>query len=149
MTCSTATHKHHSLACCLGLVAVRLYQIHISPRKGYQCAHRVFYGRHSCSTHAVHLLNRIGFLATIRLMKRRFSRCKHAANLMDQGSAPKRQVPWTSGKLFFDPCCGGVVGAAAVAGSVTSSNNPYKGCLGGSDNNSSGGSDHSDEPYYD
>ncbi|WP_338027215.1 membrane protein insertion efficiency factor YidD [Trichormus azollae] len=33
----------------MSVTAIAGYQIHISPHKGFQCAHRVLYGSESCS----------------------------------------------------------------------------------------------------
>jgi putative component of membrane protein insertase Oxa1/YidC/SpoIIIJ protein YidD len=58
--------------------AIGLYQVHVSPRKGYACAYRIHTGRCSCSQYAKRLVLKAGVLALPEGMKRQFARCKAA-----------------------------------------------------------------------
>jgi putative component of membrane protein insertase Oxa1/YidC/SpoIIIJ protein YidD len=64
----------------LGLI--RLYQVHISPYKGFSCAHRVVHGGRSCSAHAAHILKRFGTGPLLPLLLRRRDECRDAALLL-------------------------------------------------------------------
>lgn len=141
--------KYRSLACIVGLGAIKFYQRFLSPLKGYQCAHRVYYGKSSCSSYAARCLTRNGFLPTLRLMKRRFKRCQRAASFMDREvhSRPKGRL--ISGNLYYDPCCGAAVGTVGLATGVASKNSPYKGCCDSSNNASPRGGYDPDYPTYD
>ena len=54
---------------------IRLYQRHLSPRKGFRCAHDVWYGAGGCSGCAIGALQRHGALAGSYLTLRRLLRC--------------------------------------------------------------------------
>lgn len=58
--------------------AIGLYQRHLSPRKGYACAWRVYSGRCSCSQHGKRLVLRAGVRALPEGMRRQFARCRGA-----------------------------------------------------------------------
>jgi putative component of membrane protein insertase Oxa1/YidC/SpoIIIJ protein YidD len=57
---------------------IRIYQRHISPRKGYQCAHRLLHGGWSCSEFGLRAVTRHGVIGFARLMRRRFAACAQA-----------------------------------------------------------------------
>lgn len=57
---------------------IRLYQRHVSPRKGYACAHRVVYGGRGCSEVGYRLIRRYGVWQGWRVLQRRFSHCRYA-----------------------------------------------------------------------
>jgi putative component of membrane protein insertase Oxa1/YidC/SpoIIIJ protein YidD len=66
----------------LSPVAIRLialYQRHVSPRKGFRCAYGVRHGRDSCSRFARRAIERCGVVAGMRLVRRRFARCRTAS----------------------------------------------------------------------
>ena len=71
---------------------IRLYQHHLSPRKGFRCAYRARHPtRASCSQFARRAIERLGVLPGIRLLRRRFQRC-HAASEGGHGpTKPRRQ----------------------------------------------------------
>ena len=56
--------------------AIGLYQRYVSPHKGFCCAYRVQTGRRSCSAYGKTIASRLGFLALIEALPRRFARCK-------------------------------------------------------------------------
>jgi putative component of membrane protein insertase Oxa1/YidC/SpoIIIJ protein YidD len=57
------------------LLAIRLYQRHISPRKGYSCAHRVYLGGEGCSGHGYRVISRYGVIRGLALLRRRVNAC--------------------------------------------------------------------------
>lgn len=59
----------------LCLVLIRLYQRHLSPRKGYSCAYRHYTGRASCSALGYRVIRRHGTIAGLQLLRTRFLRC--------------------------------------------------------------------------
>jgi uncharacterized protein len=72
-----AAPASHGSDLLIGLI--RLYQVHISPYKGFRCAHRALYGGRSCSAHAAHIINRFGVVPLIPLLLRRGKQCRDAA----------------------------------------------------------------------
>jgi putative component of membrane protein insertase Oxa1/YidC/SpoIIIJ protein YidD len=69
----------------LALAAIRLYQRHISPHKGFVCSFRVHTGKPSCSCYGYAVIERFGVLRGVALLRRRMRRCsdeywKHAAS---------------------------------------------------------------------
>lgn len=64
-----------SLAASLALRAIRLYQRHLSPRKGFSCAYRVHKGGASCSAHGYRVIARHGLALGLPLLRRRLRRC--------------------------------------------------------------------------
>ena len=55
-----------------------LYQRYISPHKSYCCAHSALHGKLSCSSWAIHILEKQRFSLFFPLMKRRFQACNQA-----------------------------------------------------------------------
>jgi putative component of membrane protein insertase Oxa1/YidC/SpoIIIJ protein YidD len=83
----TATLPMSPLACWL----IRLYQRHLSPRKGYRCAYRARHPtRSSCSEFAKRAIVRLGVLTGLQLLRRRFRRC-HAAGEVCRTQAKRRR----------------------------------------------------------
>jgi len=64
----------------VALLLIRLYQRHLSPRKGYACAWRAATGRHSCSVVSYRAIARAGLLRGLLVTRRQFARC-WAANM--------------------------------------------------------------------
>jgi putative component of membrane protein insertase Oxa1/YidC/SpoIIIJ protein YidD len=62
------------------LSAVRVYQKHLSPRKGFSCAHRRLYGDVSCSQYFRQMVATYGLIDAIPLFQERLQEC-HQANL--------------------------------------------------------------------
>jgi putative component of membrane protein insertase Oxa1/YidC/SpoIIIJ protein YidD len=61
---------------------IRGYQRFISPHKGYACSHRTLHGRGSCSDYGLRLLRDRRLRAFLPLMRRRFGRCRAAAEVL-------------------------------------------------------------------
>lgn len=59
----------------LVLLGIRLYQRHLSPRKGFVCAYRVHTGRCSCSTLGYRAIRARGVWAGTRLLLQRTHLC--------------------------------------------------------------------------
>ncbi|WP_083286942.1 MULTISPECIES: membrane protein insertion efficiency factor YidD [unclassified Janthinobacterium] len=59
----------------LVLWAIRVYQRHLSPWKGFRCAYRVLTGRDSCSAYGYKVIARHGLRAGLALLQRRLRAC--------------------------------------------------------------------------
>lgn len=62
----------------LALWAIRLYQRHLSPIKGYSCAYRVRRGGAGCSAYGYRAIARHGLFTGLALLDRRLHRCGEA-----------------------------------------------------------------------
>lgn len=85
----------------LGLI--KLYQRHLSPRKGYVCALRARTGGRSCSRYAACAISRAGVWSGATLLQRRLRACGAAAVAFAQEAASDPQ-PKPS---FEERNCGG------------------------------------------
>lgn len=57
------------------LEAIRIYQRHVSPRKGFSCAYRSHLGRFSCSTLGYRAIRRCGLLKGLAVLRQPTSLC--------------------------------------------------------------------------
>ena len=57
------------------LAAIRFYQRHLSPRKGYCCAYRHHTGRASCSQLGYRAIRRLGLWRGLAALRIRLGRC--------------------------------------------------------------------------
>lgn len=64
------------------IFAIGFYQRHISPHKGFVCAHRACHGGLSCSECAKQTIATYGFWRALPLIKARFVECRHAYTLL-------------------------------------------------------------------
>jgi putative component of membrane protein insertase Oxa1/YidC/SpoIIIJ protein YidD len=71
-----------SLADAWAMGAIAQYQRHLSPRKGYACAHRMAHGGESCSEHIKGLIARHGLMQAVTLAPDRFRACRDAYFLL-------------------------------------------------------------------
>src|SRR5688500_3499848 len=71
--------------------AIEAYQRFISPYKGFRCAHRAVHGRDSCSQFAKRVAIKRGLFALFPLLRRRFTECGVAAQVLDYESREQRQ----------------------------------------------------------
>lgn len=62
----------------IALFAIRLYQRHISPHKGFCCAYRAHTGYRSCSALGYRAIRLYGVLPGIAVLQKRFKRCTAA-----------------------------------------------------------------------
>lgn len=58
------------------IAAIAGYQRHLSPHKGFSCAHRIVYGGDSCSQYIKRAIAKQGLITAIRLSQQRFADCK-------------------------------------------------------------------------
>ena len=78
--------------------AVRLYQRHVSPRKGFTCAHLVAMGGQSCSAAVRTIVAERGIIRGFLPVLERFRSCARASSSLGRGEARVRGVC----------CCGGI-----------------------------------------
>ncbi|MDO4877780.1 MAG: membrane protein insertion efficiency factor YidD [Neisseria sp.] len=71
-----------SLPARLVLLLIRGYQRYVSPRKGYGCPYRLYYGGSGCSGAGYRLIRRYGLFKGWLCLNRRFDHCSHAAALL-------------------------------------------------------------------
>ncbi|MBD2353735.1 membrane protein insertion efficiency factor YidD [Tolypothrix sp. FACHB-123] len=71
-----------SLSRQVGVAAITGYQKHISPHKGFVCAHRVLYGGESCSQYIKRVVAEDGFQAAFVKSRERFQACKQANQIL-------------------------------------------------------------------
>ena len=58
------------------IAAIRAYQRHLSPRKGYGCAYRLMHGGSGCSGVGLRLVRRYGVWQGTLLVRERLRRCR-------------------------------------------------------------------------
>lgn len=63
---------------------ILLYQKYISPHKGYSCAYSALHGKTSCSSWAIHIIERQGLYLFTPLMIRRFQACNQAHETLEK-----------------------------------------------------------------
>ena len=81
---------------------IQIYQQHISPHKGYCCAHSALYGHSSCSSWAIRILKKQKLSFFFPLMKRRFQACNQAHKELKKEKSETENNPES-----IDPCpCG-------------------------------------------
>ncbi|AFY30901.1 membrane protein insertion efficiency factor YidD [Calothrix sp. PCC 7507] len=71
-----------SLSRQVGVAAITGYQKHISPHKGFVCAHRVLYGGESCSQYIKRVVAEDGLKAAFVKSRERFPACKQANQIL-------------------------------------------------------------------
>lgn len=62
----------------LALSAIRFYQKHLSPRKGFCCAYRAHTGHASCSMLGYRAIQRFGLRKGLAVLRQRFHKCTAA-----------------------------------------------------------------------
>lgn len=68
-------NRRPGLLASLALCAIRGYQRHLSPHKGFRCAYRCATGRDGCSGYGYRVIGRFGLLAGLKLLRRRLRLC--------------------------------------------------------------------------
>jgi putative component of membrane protein insertase Oxa1/YidC/SpoIIIJ protein YidD len=94
------------------VAAINGYQKHISPRKGFACAHRVLYGDVSCSQYIKQAIAQEGFRVGWLKSRDRFQACKQANQILHSrstylaldASEQKKRRRWCNDSSCFD--CG-------------------------------------------
>lgn len=80
----------------LATALIRSYQVHVSPRKGWSCAHLVAHGGRSCSAAVSEIVASVGVVRGLVPTLARFLACYQAAQLL-----AANQVQGVC-------CCGGI-----------------------------------------
>jgi putative component of membrane protein insertase Oxa1/YidC/SpoIIIJ protein YidD len=83
------------------LWAIRLYQRHISPHKGFSCAYRVHTGRSSCSVLGARAVRRFGVFPGLKLLRERL----HLCGVSHRRYAPPSMRPPSSQRGDCDVGC--------------------------------------------
>lgn len=66
----------------IAVSAIHLYRRHISPRKGFRCAHHVLHGCGSCSDFGLQVFARRPFAQAFVMQRRRFQECVQAKQVL-------------------------------------------------------------------
>lgn len=72
----------------LAIGAIGLYRRHLSPRKGFRCAHNVLHHHGSCSDFGLRVFGRLPFAGATHLMLRRLADCRRAYATLAAMSMP-------------------------------------------------------------
>jgi putative component of membrane protein insertase Oxa1/YidC/SpoIIIJ protein YidD len=103
-----------SVARTLLLAAIRGYKRHVSPRKGFSCAHRVHLGGCSCSTLGLRAVSRYGAWRGLGVLRLRLQECHRVALALRPRPGTVR--PAQAGFIDCDvPCDGSCVDASSCA----------------------------------
>ena len=87
---------------------IRMYQLYISPYKGFRCAHRALHGGASCSEFARRYALNHGVWAMFPALRLRFRECRMAKEtLVAEGAAETNNTKNDPTPLWCD-ICGGV-----------------------------------------
>ena len=101
----------------LALFAIRLYQRHLSPKKGFGCAYRLVYGGCGCSGVGYRLIRRYGVFSGCRLLRLRLAHCRFAyTHYCAPAPSPAPAVKRVNGMAYYQrgdcvPCDGGCLDA--------------------------------------
>lgn len=71
-----------SLSRQISVAAINSYQKHISPYKGFACAHRLLYGGESCSSYFKRVVAKEGLKVAFVNSRERFQACKQANQIL-------------------------------------------------------------------
>lgn len=85
----------------LALAAIRLYQRHLSPHKGFCCAYRCHTGHASCSQLGYRSIRRFGLRRGLFLLRQRLLKC----GIAHRRHAPRRGVAFRQQAGFCDLSC--------------------------------------------
>lgn len=66
----------------IAIASISRYQKHLSPHKGFSCAHRILYGGDSCSEYIKTAIVQKGLSGAIGLSQHRFAACKEAHHIL-------------------------------------------------------------------
>lgn len=102
MTTEAPLRRRPSACARLALWAIRCYQRHLSPRKGFSCAYRVHRGGASCSAHGYRMIQRHGLALGLALLRRRLRRCGEAHE--GARSLPNPVLRYQRGECDLLPC---------------------------------------------
>jgi putative component of membrane protein insertase Oxa1/YidC/SpoIIIJ protein YidD len=103
---------------------IRIYQRHLSPIKGYSCAHRLHHGGLSCSEFGRRAFEAEGMAGGWRSLRGRFKECRAAAIALrsgrllmasDDGTVPQTEASWGRRIATGLLDCGGEIGLTCCA----------------------------------
>src|SRR5688500_14088299 len=97
---------------------IEAYQRFISPYKGFRCAHRAVHGRDSCSQFAKRVALKRGILALFPLLRRRFTECGVAAQVLEYETKERVRVDERQRAYSSTESCSSQIGDAAAEGCV-------------------------------
>lgn len=83
----------------VGVQGINAYQQHISPHKGYSCAHRIVHGGDSCSEHVKKLFLSHNLQDTIKYSQQRFRDCAQANLELKQGNHTPEKAGLASSQI--------------------------------------------------
>ena len=88
-------------------MAIEAYQRHLSPRKGFRCAHRALHHGPSCSEFGRRVSLRRGIFGMLPLLWRRLRACgdaaRHLAQHKHQLSYESKRDPWRQPMHSYEP----------------------------------------------
>lgn len=77
--------------------SIEAYQVHLSPKKGFSCPHRLLHEGESCSSYVKEMFTTNNFLSAVQMSRKRFSECAAAAQNLKGQQAGFRCI--------ILPCC--------------------------------------------
>ena len=96
---------------------IRFYQRHISPHKGFRCAHRALHGGDSCSEAVLGIVQTWGIWRSGPMIRTRFQECRQASQQLKLKAEPlesteeaEQETPAgqpNSNSQIPELCCGG------------------------------------------
>lgn len=92
-------------------LGIDLYQHHLSPLKGFTCAHHHLYRRGSCSGFARRVVLRWGVLRLVPLLRLRFIACRRAFVALSTVQPPARD---DDGKTTNDAADDDLINSCAI-----------------------------------
>jgi putative component of membrane protein insertase Oxa1/YidC/SpoIIIJ protein YidD len=75
----------------IAIALIAGYQKHISPQKGFSCAHRLLHGGESCSQYIKRLIAQEGLVEAVRASRQRFQACREANEILNARSSYRCQ----------------------------------------------------------
>ncbi|MFL9452220.1 membrane protein insertion efficiency factor YidD [Tolypothrix campylonemoides VB511288_2] len=82
----------------ISVAAITQYQKHISPYKGFSCAHRILYGGESCSQYVKRVITQEGLRDAIAKSRIRFQACSQANGILRAQIDGEESTEETPGK---------------------------------------------------
>ncbi|MFN6463028.1 MAG: membrane protein insertion efficiency factor YidD [Nostoc sp. DedVER02] len=76
----------------ISAAAISGYQKHISPHKGFACAHRILYGGESCSAYFKRVIAQEGLKVAFVHSRERFQACKEANHILRKRAVACRYI---------------------------------------------------------
>lgn len=123
---SARTFRNHPLDGTVRQLAIRAiagYQQHLSPLKGFSCAHRLLHGGVSCSQYTKQIIAQEGLAAAIHKSRQRFQECKQANQILRMRlSASENQPPEAEEPEIPNPEIPGQQGVSPEVRQSSSSN---------------------------